>query len=490
MDVEAVLIETKYKHTIKSSSATLINQKYIFTTCHILLELLQKNIELLHQLPEGQLCLYTNEPIIFHVLWKNNSNSDTFVVKRARLFALFKSRILSQFYNNDFRDWSANPEVSRGKNVNLSEAISVFLILVIEDVKASAVNLEEVVSRLFKKVSSLRVAKCDQIVSVSTPFGSREFFNSISEGIVSASLMESGLFLSDCSSAPGCEGGLVYLSNCSQRQKFPVGIIISSFNWWRKDWVGFTLIVDISSLLVDIIQANKAIKTIIQNREVPKVLDLFENSLVQIKCGSNWGTGIVLCKKKGIIITNSHVVISEFKIYIFWKSHQTIGHLVYKSPKNSAFDWAVIRVQSSFDNWFPLNSAKFYIGTYSKGDQVYAAGYSLLSNNTFPKELTITKGIINACNTSMIQTSCSVYPGFSGGGIFTSNGMLLGLTVCNIKLIDIGETYSKFNMALPINLLREPLCEYLKTEDSNVLLRFAENFQAESRNWNILNGKL
>lgn len=36
--------------------------------------------------------------------------------------------------------------------------------------------------------------------------------------------------------------------------KYPIGIVISSLSWWRGEWVGYTLIADIKSIIVEIIE--------------------------------------------------------------------------------------------------------------------------------------------------------------------------------------------------------------------------------------------
>lgn len=43
-----------------------------------------------------------------------------------------------------------------------------------------------------------------------------------------------------------------------------------------------------------------------------------DKSVVQVVSGNNWGSGIILDKQKGVIITNAHVVVSCKYIYFLY----------------------------------------------------------------------------------------------------------------------------------------------------------------------------
>ncbi|KAL1462378.1 hypothetical protein WDU94_014216 [Cyamophila willieti] len=62
----------------------------------------------------------------------------------------------------------------------------------------------------------------------------------------------------------------------------------------------------------------------------------------------------------------------------------------------------------------------------------------------------------------MLQTSCSVESGVSGGALFDSAGLLIGIIVCNVT--DHKVVYPHVNMAVPICTIYPVLEAYLRTK--------------------------
>lgn len=92
------------------------------------------------------------------------------------------------------------------------------------------------------------------------------------------------------------------------------------------------------------------------------------------------------------------------------------------------------------------------------GESVICAGYPFLCSN-LP---TITRGNISNVSSCMLQTTCYVQSGNSGGPIIRPNtGELLGITVCNV--ITSTTRYPRLNMGIPATVLIDPINEYIKT---------------------------
>ena len=98
------------------------------------------------------------------------------------------------------------------------------------------------------------------------------------------------------------------------------------------------------------------------------------------------------------------------------------------------------------------------------GEPVIAAGFSLFSEDDNVRP-TVTRGIVTRVSdpVAMLQTTCCVQSGASGGALFRSTGDLVGLISCNIMDTCTGALFPRINMAVPASVLAEPLNDYLRT---------------------------
>ncbi|CAH1126704.1 unnamed protein product [Ceutorhynchus assimilis] len=451
MNIRSVLIERKDPNssTIQSTSGILIEEKYVLLTSHIMHNFLQEDKELVENIEPGKLNIYEKRPVKFHVVWKNQGNDVIFKTKTANLYAMFKCENLNEFCKNDFKDW-----LLADNNINIKKFVSVFIILTITDTVPDQDILKSILHSWLINISSINIKKCDKLFCVSTPFGDRSFLNSYTEGIVSTQLKGSNLFLSDCTSAPGCEGGLAYKPT----------------SWYNN-------------FSFQLVEKRLAEKNCIRLESELS----FENCLAQVNCGTNWGTCILLSKEKGIFLTNSHVIQDNHKIRLRWNDKWAVADLIYKTPNDSVFDVAIIK-SNAFSQYMTLPKLD---PTFCKiGDPVYCAGYPLLSTTTKPEGITVTHGIISAYQDYMLKTTCCVYPGFSGGGVFNLDGNLLGIIVSNTRLNESSVTYPKYNMAIPFGAVAKIVFDYLRTNDPKELNKLKVNNSEAEREWWRLEGKL
>lgn len=165
------------------------------------------------------------------------------------------------------------------------------------------------------------------------------------------------------------------------------------------------------------------------------------------------GSGVII-SKDGYIVTNNHVVDGANKITVRTKDGtEYTAKLIGVDAKT---DLAVIKIEAS-----NLNAA--IMGTSSSlsvGDEAIAIGNPL-------GELggTVTRGIISALDReitidgqsmTLLQTDTAINKGNSGGGLFNSNGELIGIV--NAK--SSGTSVEGLGFAIPIDTAK-PVIESL-----------------------------
>jgi S1-C subfamily serine protease len=137
------------------------------------------------------------------------------------------------------------------------------------------------------------------------------------------------------------------------------------------------------------------------------------------------GSGVIVDGKRGIVLTNNHVVEGARQIEVSLTDRRRFpAELVGTDP---ATDLAVLRIQGPELPQLPLgDSARLQVGDY-----VVAIG------NPFQLGQTVTAGIVSALDRgidpqgyeSYIQTDAAINPGNSGGALVDSEGKLIGINV-------------------------------------------------------------
>ncbi len=182
----------------------------------------------------------------------------------------------------------------------------------------------------------------------------------------------------------------------------------------------------------------------------------------------SYGSGIIIDKKKGYILTNSHVIgISKEIIVKLDNGKKYLGNLIGRDINT---DIAIIKI-NNFEN---LNSIK--IGNSDKlevGDVIFSIGYP------FNIGKTVTSGIVSGLNKKLsiskyinfIQTDSIINKGNSGGALLNSKGELVGINTavlynkngCNLGL----------SFAIPINTINNILKQIISIgECKHVFLNF------------------
>jgi serine protease Do len=162
------------------------------------------------------------------------------------------------------------------------------------------------------------------------------------------------------------------------------------------------------------------------------------------------GSGVIINKYEGYIITNNHVIegAEEIKVVLFDK-REVPATIVATDPLS---DIAVIQIDSDdLQEANPGNSTNLQIGEW-----VIAIGspFGLHLNHT------VTAGIVSATGRSdvisklnfenFIQHDAAINPGNSGGGLFNLNGDLIGINTA-IATDGFSRSNAGVGFAVPIN---------------------------------------
>ncbi|RVE49177.1 hypothetical protein evm_006184 [Chilo suppressalis] len=328
----------------------------------------------------------------------------------------------------------------------------------------------------------------------STPFGCEAFLNAVTRGSICGVVgKKPSLLLADAATALGSEGGPVFTEGPTNEL---IGTVVCSVSWWRGEWVGLTLAAPLVSVL--------AAKLRVTPQRVPRpltsnpnsdILDRVDKTTVLVRCGSAWGAGVWL--GAGLLLTAAHVVrnYTGSKVSIFCGGVKETAIVRYKTTDDRAFDLAVLYTNP--EQWRHLKAAVFADQPAEKGESVLAAGYPYFNEkNLEDLRPTVTSGHINTVSPSMLQTSCCIQSGFSGGPIFRLNKNsveVLGIIVSNTKTHS-GACYPYINMAVPATAFKGLLHEFALDKGMTKMLpiptrtkKFGDSFLCRTiRKWDAL----
>ncbi len=158
------------------------------------------------------------------------------------------------------------------------------------------------------------------------------------------------------------------------------------------------------------------------------------------------GSGVIVDAKRGLVLTNSHVVANAVQITVTLRDGRHLEAEVVGADPDT--DVAVIKVPA--ENLAALETANS--DALRVGDFVVAIG------NPFGLGQTVTSGIVSALGRSglgiegyedFIQTDASINPGNSGGALVNLNGELVGI---NTAIFSQTGGNIGIGFAIPINM--------------------------------------
>lgn len=168
------------------------------------------------------------------------------------------------------------------------------------------------------------------------------------------------------------------------------------------------------------------------------------------------GSGVVVNKNKGYIITNNHVIDKADKITVTLSNGETFDAKLIGTDPDS--DVAVIQIKAKNLTAIPLaNSEELQVGDFA-----------VAIGNPFGLGQTVTSGIISALERSglgiegyenFIQTDASINPGNSGGALVNLRGELIGI---NTAIYSKSGGSQGIGFAIPTNMASDIMQQLIK----------------------------
>ncbi|XP_066205705.1 peroxisomal leader peptide-processing protease isoform X1 [Saccopteryx leptura] len=322
------------------------------------------------------------------------------------------------------------------------------------------------------------VPKGAPLLACGTPFGSfcpDIFLNTLSRGVLSNAA--GPLLLTDARCLPGTEGGGVFAVRPGGEL---VALVVAPLCWKAREWVGLTLLCAAAPLLraaraaLGRLSPGAASLAALLPPEVgaPWGLPLRDSgppwaaAAVLVECGTVWGSGVVVAPR--LLVTCRHVAPRETARVLVRpttpKSAKIWGHVVFATQETSPYDIAVVSLEEELKGvHMPVPTKHFH-----EGEAVSVVGFGVFGWACGPS---VTSGILSAVvqvddTAVMLQTTCAVHGGSSGGPLFsTCSGDLLGIVASNTRDKNTGATYPHLNFSIPITVLQPALQQYSQTGD-------------------------
>ncbi|MDQ3814319.1 MAG: trypsin-like peptidase domain-containing protein [Armatimonadota bacterium] len=165
------------------------------------------------------------------------------------------------------------------------------------------------------------------------------------------------------------------------------------------------------------------------------------------------GTGVVINKRLGLMLTNAHVVAGAKRIQATSRDGTRYAGRIIGSDRQS--DIAVVKLSSQ-----PPAEAK--LASFKDARQLAIGQWAIAIGNPFAQANTVTVGVISAVGrsipvppgrsgqaafqlTDMIQTDAAINPGNSGGPLCNINGEVIGINTAIIPFA------TGLGFSIPIN---------------------------------------
>ena len=168
------------------------------------------------------------------------------------------------------------------------------------------------------------------------------------------------------------------------------------------------------------------------------------------------GSGVVVDAKRGIILTNHHVIDKADEITVTLRDGRSVKATLVGVDAET--DVAAVRVKTDRLQALPLGDSD----ALRVGDFVVAVG------NPFGLGQTVTSGIVSALGRKglgikgyedFIQTDASINPGNSGGALVNLRGELVGV---NTAILARGGGNVGIGFAIPVNMAQRILAQLLE----------------------------
>ena len=186
-----------------------------------------------------------------------------------------------------------------------------------------------------------------------------------------------------------------------------------------------------------------------ERRRAEGVRPLGANPMAPGFQGSELGSGVIIDKAKGYVVTNYHVVKEAERIMVrLGPGDDVPARLVGKDPKS---DLAVLQVRATLK----------VQAEWGDSDQLDIGDWVLAIGSPLGFDHSVTAGIVSATERndlniaeyeSFIQTDAAINPGNSGGPLINLAGKVVGI---NTAIISRTGGYEGIGLAIPSSLARK-----------------------------------
>ncbi|XP_049700752.2 peroxisomal leader peptide-processing protease [Helicoverpa armigera] len=418
-------------------------------------------------------------------------NSYLIRVLTGRICHVWKCPVLDRCSNDILYSWTiGHKEGDIDSQMKLGNALfSVFVLIDLESDKRGVESLRPLSSLL--DVVRPPTGRGSTVEVHSTPFGCEVFLNAVTQGSVCGVVgNKPSLLLTDAATALGSEGGPVFTEGPTKQL---IGIVVCSVSWCRGEWVGLTLVAPLTAVLAAKLRVHVAAPEAPLQPAHPlqPILTSLDSCCVLVRCGAAWGAGVYL--GAGYLVTCSHVVTyyQSNKLSVYCKGVSATAIVRYKTPDKKAYDLALLFTNP---DWLShLKPAVLSNVPAERGESVLAAGFPYFNEfdltNLVP---TITSGHVNSVSPSMIQTSCCVQSGFSGGPIVRINrsknrAEVIGIIAMNVTIEGGGgPSFPYVNLAVPVTVFSDAFEHYMRDKDDSKLASIENNKDTIQLQWRLM----
>lgn len=319
------------------------------------------------------------------------------------------------------------------------------------------------------------------VVACGSPFGSLcldLFISTLSRGIISNLAGEdNAVILTDARCLPGTEGGGLFMLN-SMNDVHLIGLIVSPFGWKSNEWIGLTLVCSIHLILKNIIHCMSIQDPLrdvwLQGGEAGLRMSLTAEKAVKyptvclVDSGQFWGSGVVTSQ---LVVTCRHVVNGKstvnLRFHLKDRVHDMVGDVLFSTKASSPYDLALVQPRNLIMTAVVPQMAQ----SFNPGDSVVVVGYGGLGRKSGPS---LTCGILSKAiflnnQPVMLQTTCAVQAGTSGGAVVQRHtGELLGIVSSNTRDMTSNVTYPHLNFSIPVTVFHRLLEQFHQTRDVGV----------------------
>uniref|UniRef100_A0A3P9K826 Peroxisomal leader peptide-processing protease n=1 Tax=Oryzias latipes TaxID=8090 RepID=A0A3P9K826_ORYLA len=348
---------------------------------------------------------------------------------------------------------------------------------------------------------SLSLEKGTPVVACGSPFGSLcldLFISTLSRGIISNLAGEdNAVILTDARCLPGTEGGGLFVVKGPDAASL-IGLIVSPFGWRETEWIGLTLVCSVQLIFKNIIHCSGARNVLSNGGPHPGMADLHlsatgqESKAVQyptvcfIDSGNVWGSGVFVTKK--LVMTCRHVVSGKsavtLKFHYMNRVLDVSGDVIFCTKASSPYDLALMELRVPVpEAVVPRMSQSF-----NPGVPVLVVAYGGLGRRCGPSQTCgiLSKAICLNHQPVMLQTTCAVQAGASGGAVVQKQtGELLGIVSSNTRDLAAKVTYPHLNFSIPVTVFQALLQKFRQTMDINVFKELNTTEKEVRRVWRL-----